>query len=334
MTFGKAVGFGEDFEVSREVFNAFIDAGGNFIDTANVYSRGGSEEIVGSLLRGMRERVVLSTKYSSAMNRDDPNSGGNHRKNLRHSVENSLKRLQTDYIDIYYTHLRDPRVRIHETMRALEDLVKAGKVLHIGLANTPAWVMASGNAYANAMGLSPVSCAQINYSLLERSAESTIFPFARYDNVAVVAHSPLAGGWLSGKYSSWHPAAASGTRRLDETDYWTKGYFARADAQTAIDHVIDIAREVGLSPAQLSLAWMLQRPGMVVIPAIGARNVEQLRHNLGCVGVELAPVVIERLDGLLPPRHGTPEVNYFHDSDSKLLAASKSRLRGAGTIFA
>ena len=192
MTFGTEWGFGAEVEESRRILDTYADFGGNFIDTANVYSNGSSERFLGELLQGRRARFVLATKYSLNTDSTNPNAGGNHRRSLVRAVEDSLKRLNTDYIDLYWLHAWDYRNSIEEVMRALDDLVRQGKILHVGLSDTPAWIVAEGHALAKLRGWTPVSAIQIHYNLVERTSEADLLPMAWHHGITPLAWSPLS----------------------------------------------------------------------------------------------------------------------------------------------
>ena len=194
MTFGEDWGWGSSKDESRQVLDAFLEAGGNFIDTANVYTNGTSETLLGEFLKGDRDRAVLATKYTNAMPGTDPNAGGNQRKNMMRSVEASLKRLQTDYIDLYWLHIWDKMTPIEEVMRAFDDLVRQGKILHAGVSDMAAWAVARANTLAELRGWTPFVGLQIEYSLIERTVERELLPMAEALGLGVTAWSPLAGG--------------------------------------------------------------------------------------------------------------------------------------------
>src|SRR5579859_4861254 len=202
MTFGEDWGWGASKEEARKVYDAFREAGGNFIDTANVYTNGTSESFLGEFMQGHRQSVVLATKYSNSLPGADPNAAGNQRKNMVQAVEASLKRLQTDYIDLYWVHIWDQMTPVEEVMRGLDDLVRQGKVLYTGISDAPAWWIAQANTLAHLRDWSPFIELQIEYSLIERTVERELIPMAKALNIGVTAWSPLAGGILSGKYQS------------------------------------------------------------------------------------------------------------------------------------
>jgi aryl-alcohol dehydrogenase-like predicted oxidoreductase len=256
------------------------------IDTAVNYQGGASEEVLGQLLAGRRDRFVLATKYTITRDGADPNAAGNHRKNLRHSLETSLRRLRTDYIDLYWVHIWDPRTPIEETMRALDDQVRAGKLLYVGISNAPAWVVARANTLAELRGWSPFISLQLPYNLLNRDIERELLPMAARLGLSVAAWGPLAGGILSGKFTSGAPPA--GPTRVDPE--------AIGDREHAVATLLtEIAAELDASPAQIALAWIMTR-SPTLHPIIGARRLDQLADNLGALQVTLPDAMRNRLD--------------------------------------
>ncbi|GAA2195697.1 aldo/keto reductase [Micromonospora lupini] len=284
MTFGEQGGVGAPIEECRRILDAYAEAGGNAVDTAINYRGGASEEILGELLVGRRDRFVVATKYTVTRDPADPNGGGNHRKNLRLSLETSLRRLRTDHIDIYWVHIWDRHTPIDETMRALDDAVTAGKVLYIGVSDTPAWVVSRANTLAEWRGWTPFAGLQVPYSLINRDAERELLPMAEAYGLTVTAWSPLGGGLLSGKYGT----AAPGEKTRLNRD-------AISDRDLGVARVVqDVAGELGVTPAQVALAWTRRRNG--VLPILGARTLDQLRDNLGCTAVTLPPELVTRLE--------------------------------------
>jgi aryl-alcohol dehydrogenase-like predicted oxidoreductase len=284
MTFGEQGGVGAPIEECRRILDAYAEAGGNVVDTASNYRGGASEEILGELLAGRRDRFVVATKYTVTRDPADPNGGGNHRKNLRLSLETSLRRLHTDHIDVYWVHMWDRHTPIEETMRALDDAVTAGKVLYIGMSDTPAWVVSRANTLAEWRGWTPFAGLQVPYSLINRDAERELLPMAEAYGMTVTAWSPLGGGVLSGKYSGGPPGV---TARL------SRDAISARDLGVATT-VKEVASELGVTPAQVALAWTRQRNS--VLPIIGARTVDQLQDNLGCTDVTLTPQLVARLE--------------------------------------
>jgi len=298
MTFGEDWGWGSDKEESRAVFQAFAEAGGNFLDTANIYTNGTSETLVGEFVKGDREKWVIATKYSLNTRPGDVNACGNQRKNLFQAVEASLKRLGTDYIDLLWLHLWDSLTPIEEVMRAFDDLVRMGKVLYIGISDSPAWIVSQGNTLATLRGWTPFIGLQIEYSLKERTPERELLPMAKALNIGVTAWSPLGGGVLTGKYNQPNPVDG----RLSMTDQ----PFQIFDRDLKIaETVLEIAREIEKSPAQVALNWLRNRPNSV-IPIIGARRLSQLQDNLACVDFNLTREHLQRLDNISAISLGFP----------------------------
>jgi aryl-alcohol dehydrogenase-like predicted oxidoreductase len=308
MTFGEDWGWGASKEESRKVYDAFLEAGGNFIDTANVYTGGTSEQFLGEFMAGHRDRIVLATKYTNAAPGNDPNAAGNHRKSMMQAVEASLKRLKTDYIDLYWLHIWDQMTPIEEVMRAFEDLARQGKILYAGVSDMPAWVIAKANTLAELRGWTSFVGLQIEYSLIERTPERELLPMAADMSLGVTAWSPLAGGILTGK--QLEAGGAKGSRQSDPSMQQFMKSNARKEAVAR--EVVAVARESGHSPAQVALAWLRQRPESV-IPIIGARKLTQLKDNLGCIGVKLTPAQIERLDAVSRIEMGFPHDFYPMD---------------------
>ncbi len=249
MTFGEDWGWGSSKETSKAIFDAFLKAGGNFIDTANVYTEGSSERILADLIHADRNHVVLATKYTLSNTTHNPNKAGNHRKNLFQSVEASLKRLQTDYIDILFVHAWDFTTPVEEVMRSLDDLVRQGKVFYVGISDTPAWIVSMANTWARSHALTPFIVNQIEYNLTERTPERDLLPMSEHLNLGVVAWSPLATGILTGKYLR---DDITGTRNEAKTSYRFNDRNERI-----VREVVKMANELDVTPAQLSLAWLL-----------------------------------------------------------------------------
>ncbi len=284
MTFGTQ-GWGADKAESRSVYDRFREAGGNFIDTANIYSGGTSETFLGEFLANDRERIVLATKYTGSTRSRDVNAAGNNRKNMMDSVHASLKRLRTDYIDLYWVHARDFLTPIEEVMRGLDDLVRQGKVLYVGVSDTPAWEVSRANTLAELRGWSAFVGLQIRYSLLDRAVERELLPMAKALDLTVTPWDTLGSGVLAGKYNN-NPAEA-GRAKL-------RGFVSERALGIA-GEVIKVAQELGRTPAQVALAWVRQGQG-VIVPLVGARTLAQLDDNLGCLEFSLTPEVKQRLD--------------------------------------
>jgi aryl-alcohol dehydrogenase-like predicted oxidoreductase len=309
MTFGSDWGWGAAKEEARRIFDTYVERGGNFVDTANQYTNGTSEEMLGEFAREKRDSLVLATKYTVTTRPGDPNSGGNHRKSMVQSVETSLRRLQTDYIDLLYLHAWDGTTPVEEVLRAMDDLVSAGKVLYAGISDTPAWQVSRMQAIADLRGWSPLVALQIEYSLIERTVERELIPMARELGLGVVPWSPLASGVLTGKYTQADldlgggSAAAEGTR---------KNLAAANGALTqrglAIAEVVkEVASQLEVTPSQVALAWTMRDPG-VTAPIIGARTLAQLEDNLGALDVTLTEgqlAGLEKVSGI--------ELGFPHD---------------------
>ena len=302
MTFGDEWGWGSPKAEAQKVYETYREAGGNFIDTANFYTGGTSEKFLGEFMQGHRDSVVLATKYSLAVPGNDPNAAGNHRKNMMQAVEASLKRLQTDYIDLYWVHVWDGITPVEEVMRGLDDLVRQGKVLYVGVSDAPAWWVAQANTLAELRGWTKFIGLQIEYSLIERSVERELIPMSKALNVGVVAWSPLAGGVLTGKYHG--EGKAEGARMTNEG---TKDFRPRRKTRGA-DR---LGGEGGLptsgrSMAQVALAWLRYRT-VPVIPIIGARKVSQLQDNLASLDLELPAEQLKSLDAASHIELGFPQ---------------------------
>jgi len=291
MTFGDDWGWGSAKEEANKVYETYREAGGNFIDTANIYTNGTSEKFLGEFLQGLRDSVVLATKFSNAQPGNDPNAAGNQRKSMMQAVEASLKRLQTDYIDLYWVHIWDQVTPVDEVMRGLDDLVRQGKVLYVGISDAPAWWIARANTLAELRGWSQFVGLQIEYSLIERTVERELVPMAKTLNLGLLAWSPLASGMLSGKYQG--EAKADGGRLSHEM----MKEFVPAGERPAriISAVKAVSDQIGRSMAQVALAWLRYRP-VPVIPIIGARKVSQLRDNLASFDLDLSPEQVKSLD--------------------------------------
>jgi aryl-alcohol dehydrogenase-like predicted oxidoreductase len=299
MTFGDDWGWGADRDESRRIFDAFVEAGGNFVDTASNYTNGTSESLVGELAAGARDSFVLATKYTLSLAPDDPNAGGNHRKSLVRSLEQSLRRLRTEYVDLLWLHMYDAFTPIEDAVRALDDQVRLGKVLHVGISDSPAWVAARANTLADLRGWSPFVALQVPYSVAGRQPERELLPMAAALGLAVTPWGVLDAGALTGK-----PAAEQ---------RWPE------DASPATQRVVaalrDVADEVGASPAQVAIAWLLHRPAPpTIVPIVAARRAEQIVANIGAVDVALDADHLATLDEAARPELGFPRS--FLESES------------------
>jgi aryl-alcohol dehydrogenase-like predicted oxidoreductase len=285
MTFGEDWGWGASETASREITAAFRAAGGNFIDTSCNYTNGTSEKFVGEFTKNERDWWVIATKYTLTEDRANLNAGGNQRKNMRRSVEASLKRLQTDYIDLLYLHMWDFTTAPEEVLRAVDDLIRQGKVLHFAFSDTPAWVVSYAVAKAGDFGWTRPCAVQAPYSILDRAIERELIPMAKYHGMSILPWGVLEAGVLTGKYS-------------DPNNADPKRNSAASPAEIAAgEAVVALARELGRSPAQVALNWARQQHPLV-IPILGCRKVSHLQDNLGCLDFELTPEQIESLSAL------------------------------------
>ena len=294
MTFGTEWGYGADKTESRKVFNAFLEAGGNFLDTANRYTEGTSELYLGEFVKdsGRRDELVVASKYSLYSQANRINDGGNHRKNLVQSVEGSLKRLQLDYLDVLWLHAWDFLTPEEEVMRGLDDLVRAGKVLYIGISDTPAWLIARCNTIAELRGWSSFVGLQVEYSLITRDAERDLLPMAEHMGLGATAWGPLAGGALTGKYLTKPDAGRikAESKRLNPQSV----KITRA--------VVAVAEQIGCSASHVALNWVRRR----AIPIVGARTAEQLTDSLACLYFGLNERQFDKLDKVSAIEYGFP----------------------------
>lgn len=306
MTFGDAWGWGADKQESKRIFDAYLHLGGNMIDTANIYTDGQSERYLGEFLDGRRDSVVVSTKYAATRDPADPNAGGGGKKSLRGSVEASLRNLGTDYIDLMYLHAWDGVTPSDEIMAALGDLVQSGKVLYLGISDTPAWEVARMQTLAQLRGWPPLSALQVEYSLIERTTERELLPMAADLGLGVIPWSPLGGGVLTGKYTAADLEGASsnlpaGSRR----DHARSNRTLTERGLRTADVVVEVAEELGATPAQVALAWTLLHPA-VVSSLIGVRTAEQLQHNIGALDIVFDETHLARLQSVSAIDMGFP----------------------------
>ncbi|MFK3981032.1 aldo/keto reductase [Micromonospora sp. NPDC050397] len=300
MTFGDP-SWGADEATSTEILSRYLAAGGNFVDTANVYMGGRAEEVLGAYLGkhpGLRDRLVIASKFALSMDPGDPNNGGTGRKAIRRHVDESLGRLGTDYLDIYWQHNWDPHTPVEETVSTLDDLVRQGKVRYVGLSDTPAWAVARMATIAEWRGWTPFAAIQVEYNLLERTSEGELFGAARELGLGVIPWSPLANGMLTGKYTRDNQSPAGAGR----------GAFVGRHLHERTFQVLDALRRIadtlGTTVASVALAWVRQQP-MVSSTIIGARTVGQLEANLASLDVVLSAEQLAELDGLT-----TPDLNF------------------------
>jgi aryl-alcohol dehydrogenase-like predicted oxidoreductase len=303
MTFGEGLGWGSSVEESQQIIDRFIECGGNFIDTANFYTKSHSEKIIGDhvgRLSARRDRLVIATKFSGNLYPGDPNGGGSGRKSIIAACENSLRRLQTDYIDLYWLHNWDVHTPIEETMAALEDLVRAGKVRYIGVSDTPAWKIAEANVMARFRGWSAFIGLQIEYSLLQRTVEQELVPMAREFGLGITPWSPLKSGVLSGKYTRQNAGQIKADRGFFADTFLNEKTYA------IVDELNIIAKAHESTVARIALAWVQAQPG-VTSTIIGARRLAQLEDNLKALDVTLSAAEFGRLDELTKPTLGFPQ---------------------------
>ena len=302
MTFGEDWAFGSSVEVSRQIMDRYMERGGNFIDTANVYTKGHSEKIIGDYIGSVpskRDRMVLATKFFGNMYAGDPNAGGASRKSIVDACNHSLRRLQTDYIDLYWMHCWDRLTPIEETMSALDDLVTAGKVRYIGFSDTPAWKVTQAHVMASLRGWAPLAALQLEYSLIERTIEGELIPAAQELGLGVTPWSPLASGALTGKYTRENVKDANPTRgnfvksRLSERTF------------DILDVLVRVAEQIGTTPARIALAWTQARPG-ITSTIIGARTLQQLDDNLAALGITLEEEHTAQLEEVSRPKLNFP----------------------------
>jgi aryl-alcohol dehydrogenase-like predicted oxidoreductase len=293
MTFGDDWGWGSTKDESRTIYDAFVEADGNFIDTADLYTNGTSELFLGEFIASDRDRIVLATKYTNTAPGTDPNAAGNQRKNMMQSVEASLKRLKTNYIDLYWLHVWDFLTPVEEVMRAFDDLIRQGKVLYIGISDAPAWIVSRANTLAELRGWTQFVGLQVEYSLIERTCERELLPMARELDLAVTAWSPLASGLLTGKYAEGSNAGKE-VNRL-EHPMMAPLVDINERKQKISAAVVEVAEAIGKTPAQVALTWLRQQPG-VVIPIIGARRLSQLKDNLACLEFCLDEAHLQKLN--------------------------------------
>jgi aryl-alcohol dehydrogenase-like predicted oxidoreductase len=290
-------------EESYAIIDRAIDAGVNFLDTANVYSRGRSEEVTGAALKrnGKRQQVVLATKVHGTMDDEDPNAQGNSRRHIIEQCDASLRRLQTDYIDLYQIHRPRPEIAIDETLRALDDLIRAGKVRYIGTSTFAAWQLVDSLWAAKELGLNRFVCEQPPYNLLDRRIERELLPMAQTFGVGIIPWSPIAGGLLSGKYKRNDPAPADARySNVADNPILERRVKDKDRIFDVVEQLEPIAKAKGCSLAQLALAWCAQQQG-ITSPIIGPRTMEQLEDNLGALNVAITDDDRTEIDTIAPP---------------------------------
>lgn len=306
MGFGTEAGWGADKQTSFAIMDAFTEAGGNFIDTANLYKLGTSEKIIGEYLQNHdRDYFVVATKYSLKDNLTNPNASGNNRKNMIRSVEESLRRLKADFIDILYLHIWDDLTPIDEVLRAMDDLIRQGKVNYAAISDTPAWVVAKGNTLAELMGWSQFIALQVEYSLIARTAERELIPMAKHFGMTVTPWAPLGGGVLTGKYLRGEQGRVKPeSKRRNE----------RAEAITKA--VMEVAEAVDASPGNVALKWTMQQ-GFSSIPIVGATKLDQLNDNLKTADLTLSDEHLQKLNAASAIELGFPG-DFFREDAVKM----------------
>jgi aryl-alcohol dehydrogenase-like predicted oxidoreductase len=308
MNFGEDGGLGCTVEESEKILQAYLDRGGNFVDTANFYSNGHSEAILGDFLAarpGVRDRLVLATKFYGNLHLGDPNGGGASRKAIISQLEDSLRRLRTDYVDLYWLHNHDRSTPVEETLRTLDDLVTAGKIRYVGFSDTPAWFTAKAHTTALLRGWTPLTALQMEYSLLERTIEGELIPLAQDTGMGLLPWSPLKNGYLSGKYRR-DRATSADARRAAVLGRPSEAQF------TVIEALATVAEEIGASPAAVALAWLRGRPG-VSSTIIGPRTLEHFEANLAGLDVRLTPEQAATLDEV-----SAPTLNFPYDLNQRV----------------
>jgi aryl-alcohol dehydrogenase-like predicted oxidoreductase len=308
MTFGTDWGWGADQAAARAMFDLYVEAGGNLVDTADLYTNGISEQWLGEFIRErqLRDRMVVATKFSFSADPENPNAGGNGRKNLMRAVEGSLKRLGTDYIDLYLLHAWDTITSVEEVMRTFDDLVRSGKVRHVGLSDVPAWYASRARALAEWRGYEAPCALQMEYSLVERAIEREFVPLGLRHGMGVMAWSPLASGLLSGKYRP-SESGQYGDGRLQAVHASGNPAFAKfTPSNFAIVAALEVvARELGRPMSQVALNWVAHRPGVASV-LVGATRIEQLRDNLRALEFDVPAELARRLDEASRPELGFP----------------------------
>jgi aryl-alcohol dehydrogenase-like predicted oxidoreductase len=307
MGFGKEWNWGADKETSLKILDTFANNGGNFIDTANRYTEGTSEKIIGEFIHSNRDNFIIATKYSLHDNLTNVNASGNNRKNMMRSVEESLKRLNTDFIDLFYLHIWDNLTPMDEVLRGLDDLVKQGKVNYIGISDTPAWLVSQAQTMAELMGWSRFVALQVEYSLLQRTPERELIPMAKHYNLTLTPWAPLAGGALTGKYTKGDKGRLPPeSKRLNER------------AIKITEEVIAVANELNVQPSSVALKWTMQQ-GFSCIPIIGATKPEQFIENLKCLDVTLSNEHINSLNQVSKIELGFPGDFFLEDGVKNVL---------------
>lgn len=332
MTFGTEWGWGSDEDTARQLFNTYVDAGGNFVDTADLYTNGTSEIWTGKFIteRNLRDRIVVATKFTYNADPTNPNSGGNGRKNIMRAVEGSLKRMDTDYIDLYILHTWDRLTPAEEVMRTLDDLVRSGKVRHVGLSDTPAWYAARAQTLAEWRGYEPICTLQLEYSLVERNIEREFIPLGLELGMGVMVWSPLASGLLSGKYKP-SEGGFSGGGRLDTMRDSQNAAFQKISERNwkIIAELETVAQELGHSMAQVAVNWTATQPGVGSV-IIGATKLSQLEDNLKALEFEIPAELGDRLNAISSPDPQFPYTFFTAQHQAMIHGSKPVGLKPAG----
>lgn len=334
MTFGTEWGWGNAEEACREIFNRFLDSGCNFVDTADGYTNGTSETLIGKFLkeRGDRDRVVIATKFGFGREQGNPNSGGNGRKNIYRALETSLRRLETDYIDLYWLHNWDTFTPAEELMSSLNDLVRSGKVRYIGFSNCPGWYLGRAETIAELRGYEPVIALQLEYSLVRREIEREHVPAALELGIGIMPWSPLASGLLTGKYQN-SKGDVSGEGRLNVAKEHPafSGLLAERNWKI-VSELTKIAKELGRSPAQVALNWISHRPA-VCSTILGATKMQQLEDNLASLDFTIPLELSKRLDEISAPEMTYPYY-FFYKKEFRDMVSGNTNVRRAQAVEA
>lgn len=332
LTFGTDWGWGADKAAARAMFNAYVDKGGNLIDTADLYTNGSSEQWVGEFVRdrGQRERMVIATKFSYNLDPENPNAGGNGRKNMLRAVEASLKRLGTDYVDLYLVHNWDMLTPAEEVMRTFDDLVRSGKVRYLGLSDVPAWYASRAQAIAECRGYEPLAALELEYSLAERTLENEFIELGVRHGMSVMVWSPLASGLLTGKYKD-SPGSSPGEGRLQTMSGATNAYFARFTERNLaiVAELRAVAGELGRSMAQVAINWVAHRPGVATV-LIGATQLAQLEDNLKALEFAIPAELSARVDAVSAPNPGSPYTFFAPGVQARMVGAHTVANKPAG----
>jgi aryl-alcohol dehydrogenase-like predicted oxidoreductase len=332
MTFGTEWGWGADEDAACKLFNTYVDAGGNFVDTADLYTGGTSETWLGKFIaeRNLRDRIVLTTKFTYNAEPGNPNAGGNGRKNILRAVEGSLKRLGTDYIDLYILHTWDTITPVEEVMRTLNDLVCSGKVRYVGLSNTPAWYAARAQTLAEWRGYEPFATLQLEYSLVERNIEREFVPLGRELGMGIMVWSPLASGLLSGKYKP-SEGGWSGEGRLKTVEDISNPAFQKFSAHNwkIVAELENVSQELGHSMAQVAVNWIVNRPGVASV-IVGATKLSQLEDNLKALEFEIPAELASRLETISRPEPQFPYSFFGHEIQSMIHGGVTAGLKPTG----